>query len=276
MKELYSFDVKRKIQKEVPTVKKTKDGTVETTKKVTKTLKNRVVFVKPTVAQKEDADFFYGQKFNEYINAGFLTKAMLAKKMGDIGGMNSKKTNETMSEIIMENIEAARVVTFFKGAENLNEEQKEELKNAENKFAETKKVIYEYEIAVRDQFGQTADAKAEQKLIEWLVLNFSYYEDKIEGKDNSELFPIFVGENYDQKRKLLIALQEDEEDPNAIKYEDLDDVNFLKCKNLFEAAFDTLVRVSSVWYNNLGNDQKSIQKSLDELFQDEVESDEDK
>ena len=52
--------------------------------------------------------------------------------------------------------------------------------------------------------------------------------------------------------------------------------NFLKCKNLFEAAFDTLVRVSSVWYNNLGNDQKSIQKSLDELFQDEVESDEDK
>ena len=71
-------------------------------------------------------------------------------------------------------------------------------------------------------------------------------------------------------------MQEDEEDPNAIKYEDLDDVNFLKCKNLFEAAFDTLVRVSSVWYNNLGNDQKSIQKSLDELFQDEVESDEDK
>ena len=94
MKELYSFDVKRTIQKEVPHIKKTKDGPVETTKKVKKTIKTRVVVSKPSVADVEDAEFFYGQKFNEFINAGFLTKAMLAKKMGDIGGMTSKKSED--------------------------------------------------------------------------------------------------------------------------------------------------------------------------------------
>jgi len=34
MKELYSFDVKREVEKEVPHVRKTKNGPVETTKKV--------------------------------------------------------------------------------------------------------------------------------------------------------------------------------------------------------------------------------------------------
>ena len=40
MKELYSFDVKRTVEKEVPHVKKTKNGPVETTKKVKNTAIN--------------------------------------------------------------------------------------------------------------------------------------------------------------------------------------------------------------------------------------------
>ena len=78
MKEIYSFDVKREVQKEVPHIKKTKDGPVETTKRVKKTIKNKVIFTKPSISQMEDADFYYGQKYNEFINAGFLTRAMLA------------------------------------------------------------------------------------------------------------------------------------------------------------------------------------------------------
>ena len=115
MKELYSFDVSRVVRSEVPHIKKTKDGPVETTKKVKKTIKNRIVFTKPSISQREDADFFYGQKFNEYINAGFLTKAMLAKKMGDLGGMTSKSASDTVSDVILENIEAARTIEFFGG-----------------------------------------------------------------------------------------------------------------------------------------------------------------
>ena len=110
MKELYSFVVKREVEKQVPYVKKTKDGPVESFKKSKTTVKNRIVLVKPSMSDVEDAEFFYGQKYNSFINSGFLTKAMLAKKMGDLGGMTSKKAEDVMSAVLLENIEASRVI----------------------------------------------------------------------------------------------------------------------------------------------------------------------
>ena len=171
MKELYSFDVKREVETEVPHVRKTKNGPVETTKKVKSSIKTRVVVRKPSVADVEDAEFFYGQKFNEFINAGFLTKAMLAKKMGDLGGMTSKRTEDILAELAVENTDAARVIEFFGEAKDLSEEQKKQLADAKVAFASTQTQIRDYETSLRGQFSQTADSKAEQKLIEWFILN---------------------------------------------------------------------------------------------------------
>lgn len=260
MKELYSFDVSRKVEKEVPHVKKTKDGPVETTKKVKKTIKNRIVFAKPSISDREDAEFFYGQKFNEFINAGFLTKAMLAKKMGDLGGFTSKKTSEIMTETVLENIEASRTIEFFEGGKDLDEEQKSQLQDAKKKFAETKKDIYDYEESLRGQFSQTADAKAEHKLIEWLVLNFSFFEEELD--DKKEVFPMFDGEDYKSKRVNLLILQENEEEQSK-------DAAYLKRKKIYDESFTTLIRVASIWYNQLGNDQKSIDKAIKDLFEEE-------
>jgi hypothetical protein len=263
MKELYSFEVKRQVVREVPHVRKTKSGPVETTKKVKKTVKNRVVFAKPTISDLEDAEFFYGQKFNELINAGFLTKAMLAKKMGDLGGLTSKKADDVMSELISENVEAARVIEFYSGAEDLDEEQKKLVKESKERFIGTSKAIHDFEVSLRAQFSQTADARAEAKLIEWLVLSFSFYEDEVKSKERKELFPIFEGENYDEKRAFLLALQE--------KDEDIEDPNLLRSQNLFNSSFETLIRVASIWYNKLGDNQKDIERSLEELFSSDEE-----
>ena len=51
------------------------------------------------------------------------------------------------------------------------------------------------------------------------------------------------------------------------------DVTFLKQKNIFDQSFDTLIRVASIWYNRLGSDQESIEKSLEELFTSDDEED---
>ena len=267
MKELYSFDVDRKIEQEISYTKKTKDGPVEATKIAKKKIKNRIVFAKPSVSERENADFFYGQKFNEFINAGFLTKAMLAKKMGDMGGMTSGKAQDMISDLILDNIEASRTIEFYKGAEKLDEDQKKELELAEKKYADTRKNIYEFEMSMRNQFSQTADSKAENKLIEWLVLHFSYYEEELKGNDGSkELFPIFIGDDYASKRNLLLALQEDEENPSELNTIGLDHINFVKHKNLYEKSFETLIRVARIWYNQLGNDQETIESALNEVF----------
>jgi len=263
MKEIYSFEVKRNVQKEIPHIRKTKDGPVETTKKVKKTIKNRVVFGKPTIADLEDAEFFYGQKYNEFINAGFLTKAMLAKKMGDLGGMTSKSQEEIMAELVSENVESARVIEYFGEGRELDEEQKKQLEEAKETWLRTNKIIHETELNLRSQFSQTADAKAEHKLIEWLVLNFSYYEDKLDDKERKKLFSLFDGENYNEKRLFMLALQEDDED--------IKDPIMLKSKKIYDNSFETLIRVASIWYNRLGTDQKSVEKALEELFDNDDE-----
>ena len=261
MKELYSFDVKREVEKEVPHVRKTKNGPVETTKKVKSSIKTRVVVAKPSVADVEDAEFFYGQKYNEFINAGFLTKAMLAKKMGDLGGMTSKRTEDILAELVVENTDASRVIEFFGEAKDLSEEQKKQLEDAKVTFASTQTQIRDYETSLRGQFSQTADSKAEQKLIEWFILNFTFFEESLKEDDKKELFPFFNGENYVEKRNYLLKLQE--------KDDDIKDVQFLKKQKLFQESYQTLVRVLSVWYNDYGNDQKSIDAALKEVFEDE-------
>jgi len=262
MKELYSFVVKREVEKQVPYVKKTKDGPVESFKKSKTTVKNRIVLVKPSMSDVEDAEFFYGQKYNSFINSGFLTKAMLAKKMGDLGGMTSKKAEDVMSAVLLENIEASRVIEFFDESENLSEEQEKTLKDAKLKFAETQKQMLEYEVALRDQFSQTADARAEQKLIEWFVINFSFYEDTVKEKEDEkekkDLFPLFEGEIYKEKRNFLLSLQEPEDD--------IEDAQLLRIKNLFDSSFETLIRAVTIWYNKLGTVQKSIDEALTEFF----------
>jgi hypothetical protein len=242
-------------------MKKAKDGTIiESTKKQIDKIKTRVVFVKPSMSVIEEAEFFYGQKFNEYINAGFLTKAMLSKKMGDIGGLSSKLSLETLQKSIVENIKASKTIEFYGGSKNLSEDQKSTLREAEEVFALTKTQVVEYEQIIRSQFSQTADAKAEQKLIEWLVFNQSFYEEEI--GDKKQLFPIFEGSSFEEKRGVYLSLCE--------SIEDIDDPSLLKIKTLFDEAFITLVRVASIWYNKIAEKQDDIDKTLKEMFSDEL------
>ena len=244
MKELYNFEVKRKVKRG----------------KSQKTIKNRVVVEKPSFEDVENGEFFYGQKFNELINAGFLTKAMLSKKMENLGGgIASDNDLDHMQTLMRENIEASRVIEFYGEAKDLDDEQKEKLKNAEEIFVSTQSQIHEYQTNLRDQYSQTADAKAEQKLMEWFIFNFSYYED--EADDKKELFPIFQGETYEDRRKFYIALTDEEGETKDPEYQ--------KVKEIFDLSYDTLIKVMSIWFNKLGTDQKTIKKVLGELFEED-------
>ena len=53
--------------------------------------------------------------------------------------------------------------------------------------------------------------------------------------------------------------------------EDIEDSALLKAKNIFDSSFQTLIRVSSIWYNKMGEDQESIEKALEDLFEEDGE-----
>jgi hypothetical protein len=204
----------------------------------------------------EEAEFFYGQKFNEYINSGFLTKAMLNKKMGDIGGLSSKVTVESLQKAIVDNIEASRVIEFYGSSKDLTEEQQNKLDEAKLTFSSTKSQVTDYEQAIRSQFSQTADVKSEQKLIEWLIFHLAFYEEDVDGK--KELFPIFEGDSFEDKRYMYMELCE--------KIEDIENHNLYKVKAIFDKSFETLARVASIWYNKIAENQEDIDKALKEMF----------
>jgi len=256
MKELYSFNIKRKVKEKVPYNKEGKNGKiVEAFKTKTKSVSNRVVFIKPSFASIEEAEFFYGQQYNDYINAGYLTRSMLSKKIGDVGGSSSKLSQELLSKVFLENLEAARTIEFYEGQKNLDSDQKKRLEQAKKDFASTQKQINEFEEFNRSQFSQTAEAKSEQRLMEWFIFNFSYYEESLD--DKKELFPIFMGDDFQEKRDYYLALCEEEEDINE---------KHLKNKGIFDESFQTLARVVNLWYNKMGSNQKEIEENLEKVF----------
>lgn len=267
MKEIYSFDIERKIESSKPVIKKGEDGkSIESVEKTIKTVKHKVVFAKPSMSMIEEAEFFYGQKFNELINAGFFTKAMLNKKMGDIGGLASKVSIESLQKAIMDNIEASRIIEFYGTSEELSDEQKEKLEEAKSTFASTRSQVMDYEQAIRSQFSQTADVKAEQKLIEWLVFHLSYFEEEVDGK--KQMFPLFEGDSFDEKRAVYLELCEN--------IEDIENPNLLKVKAVFDESFKILVRVASIWYNKIAEKPEDIKKAMEDMFSEEPEKEAEK
>lgn len=261
MKEIYSFDVERKIKSSKPVITKTDKGNVESVEETIKLVKHKIVFAKPPMSMIEEAEFFYGQKFNELINAGFYTKAMLNKKMGDIGGLASKVSIESLQKALSDNIESSRVIEFYGASSELSDEQKEKLDAARETFAATRSQVMDYEQAIRSQFSQTADVKAEQKLIEWLVFHLSYYEEEVDGK--KQLFPLFEGDSFEEKRSVYLELCEN--------IEDIENPNLFKVKAIFDEAFKILVRVASIWYNKIAEKQEDIKKAMEDMFADDVE-----
>ena len=253
MKELYSFEVTRDVATKQKYMRKTASGEKEATRTVKNKKTNRIIIEKPSVSDIERAEFFYGQKYNEYINAGFLTRAMLAAK---ISSVENKAISEEVKNAILANIEASKTIQFYEGHKNISEEQQKKLDDAKSKFSESQMMLLEHESALRDQFSQTADVKAEERMIEWFVFYFSFYEDEVDGE--KELFPIFEGNDFEEKRESYLTLCEEEEE--------IDDERILVVKGLFDEAFEKIGQVINIWYNKMGKNQKEIDEKIEELF----------
>jgi len=253
MKELYSFDITRDIVTKTPYTKKTKKGEVEAFRNKTSKKNTKIVIEKPSISDIEKAEFFFGQKYNEYINAGFLTKAMLLNKIGETG---TSSVSEEVRDAVIEYLEASRVIEFYDGADKLTDDQQKKLDEAKKKFAETQMLVHEHESNVRGQYSQTAETKAEEKMIEWFIFNFSYYEDEVDGEKT--YFPLFEGNSFGEKRSFFLELSEDKED---IERRDV-----LNAKDIFDESFDMIAKAINIWYNKLGSNKEEIGAKIKEIF----------
>ena len=232
----------------------------------------KIAILKPTYSQVEAAEFIYGQHFNKLIQDGFMSRAMMDKKFNDIGGLFAQKTRDEVNESIKSLMDVAKTIEFYHGADegDLDEEQKEQLKNAEDNYISIQQTILEKDYNLEQMYNQSADAKAEQHLMKWFTLQCSFYYQKVfsreENKVVEEKFELFEGSNFEEKLdQFNLFLEEIDDD---------DDDELTDRKKLIVEALPTLNKALSLWYKQLANDQKSMEKALKQFFPEEKKDEE--
>lgn len=222
-----------------------------------------VVVKKPNNSMIEDAEFYYASKFNEYLNAGFLSKAMVQKKLSDLGGALGKTSEESITNEITNIFDAQRIVQFYSSSkdEDLTIEQKQKLDKAKKLLAKSQRTLVEYNINVSSMFNQTADVKAQEKLIRWFALFCCFYKETLGEKTNE--FELFEGNTLKEKESFYSKILDEEYDEK--------DLDIYKKAQIIKEAASTIGKAIAIWYNGLGNDQKSVKERLDILEKEEQE-----
>ena len=123
---------------------------VTTTKTVKKSVDKHYVVKKPSRALYDEAELFYGVKLSEGIKAGLLTRALLAKRFNNDGGILSDPEKEKFSKMYM----------------SLFEKQFENENNLENNTALSSEIEKLNELFKSGALNKEEFEKAKTKLLE--------------------------------------------------------------------------------------------------------------
>jgi hypothetical protein len=223
-----------------------------------------VVVKKPNHSMIEDGEFYFASKFNEYLNAGFLSKAMVQKKLSDLGGALGRSSEESITNEITNIFDAQRIVQFYAGSpdKDLSDEQKLKLSKAKKLLAKSQKTLVEYNINVSSMFNQTADVKAQEKLIKWFALFCCYYKETLGEKTNE--FELFEGLTLKEKEMFYSKILDEEYDEK--------DLDVYKKAQIIKEAASTIGKAIAIWYNGMGDDQKTVKEKIESLEEEEKEN----
>ena len=241
MKTMFEFDIyhEKEIEKvEVSTNEKGEE--VKTTSKVKTTVPVKLGIKKPTRSLFDEAELFYGVRLSEGIKAGLLTRALLAKRFNNDGGVLSDEEQKEYNELYLEffNLQSEFQKLSIKEESIRNDEEKENLKAVVVKMNDARERLQKYEMAQANLFEQTAENRARNKTIMWWVLQLSL----IQG-DDKKFKELFQDGTYEDKLKRYDEIEESESDIEKI-------------------AIQKLLYLISFWYIGRAASQDEFEKLL--------------
>jgi hypothetical protein len=177
-KELYSFSVDREVEKEVKTTKKDKKTGEEitVTKKVKEMEPVAIKLKKPSRRELEEAELEFSVEMSKCIKKGILTKAMLAKKYSDTGGLMSEDDATDLIDNYKKIFELQSEYARLEIIQNKTEKQAARVTEMTGELQEVRRKIVETESNYQALFDHTADVKAQNKLILWYVIMLTYIQ----------------------------------------------------------------------------------------------------
>jgi hypothetical protein len=208
-KELYSFSVDREIEKEESSTKTNKKTgeKVTVTKKVKTKEPLEIKLKKPSRRELEEAELEFSVEMSRCIKKGILTKAMLAKKYSDSGGLMSEDDAKTLVEDYKKIFDLQSEYSRLEIVQNKTPKQEERVDEISKELVEVRRRIVESESNYQSLFDHTADVKAQNRLILWYVVMLTYFKEEDEAPK-----PYFGGGTFEDRLEEYYK-REESEDP---------------------------------------------------------------
>jgi hypothetical protein len=208
-KTIYEFKVEKEEEAEEQNTSEQVNKETGEKEKVTKTktVKKQIPYTiriaEPSRRQIEDADMEFSVEMSKCIKKGILTKAMLAKKYSDSGGLLTEEDSTELVRSYRELAELQNDLGRLMSKKKKTEKEKEKESKLNEDFAEVRKRIVELETSYQNVFNHTADTKAQNKTILWYVLNLTH----VTGPEGAER-PFFEGDTPEAKEESYYVLDE--------------------------------------------------------------------
>lgn len=209
-KELYSFTIfeDKEVFLEETNVDEGTGEEITIKKKSIEKSPIQVILKKPTRRQIEEADLEYSVEISRCIKKGILTKAMLAKKYSDTGGLMSESESTKLVDLYKDIYDLQGELSKFEAITNKTEEINEKIKNIVVNSSNARKEVVEIESSYRALFDHTADSKAQNRVLLWYILNLTF----IQKQEDEKSKPYFYGKDFEEKLESFYKKEEESSD----------------------------------------------------------------
>jgi hypothetical protein len=208
-KELYNFTVDKEVEKIIESSKKDKKSGEETITK--KTVKEKVPVIiklkRPSRRELEEAELEFSVEMSRCVKKGILTKAMLAKKYSDTGGLMSEDDAQSLVDSYKKIFDLQNEFSRLEIVQNKTDKQKERVEEVSTELVKVRRQIVEFESNYQSLFDHTADVRAQNRLILWYVIMLTHIQE--EGDENPK--PFFGKGSFEDKMEEYYKREEGED-----------------------------------------------------------------
>ena len=210
MKKLYNFTLQKTEKVEETIVEKNDKGQeVKTSTEVEKPVDKEFFLKRPTRRLFDEAELYYAVKLSEGIKAGLLTRALLAKRFSNDGGVLGEQEKQEFQELYEELFEkqVEHQGLLLKAKSERNEEEERKIEDLGKWLQDARARVQEFEMQQSSLYDQTAENRARNKTILWWVLHLAH---QIKDSDEEEAF--FGSGDFDSRIEKYDLYEDDEDE----------------------------------------------------------------
>lgn len=211
MKLLYKFSIPKTVKVEKTEVQE--DGS-KLIKTVEEEIPQKFAIAKPNRVLLDEGEYFYNQKYNEYIKGGILPEILLRKLYGNENGIFTEQEKTEYIDLYIELGNTLSKIREIESKEKIEAEDKAKIEELLNHKREIHNQISGYENAKQSIFENSAEALARNKVVFWWLLMLI-----LEEKEDGKLVPLFSGETHDLRAASYdVVTEEIDEDTDNGKF----------------------------------------------------------